>query len=75
MRFPHGATRRPPNPRPGNGYGRPLRPGPSAWCAPDGFETLAFQREQRGDRRVDLDAELARLTVTLDLAREELAAR
>jgi hypothetical protein len=26
----HGATRRPPLQRPGNGFGRPLRPGPPA---------------------------------------------
>ena len=26
----HGATRRPPFERPGNGFGRPLRPGPPA---------------------------------------------
>jgi hypothetical protein len=31
MRRPaHGATRRPPYRRPGNGFGRPLRPGPPA---------------------------------------------
>jgi hypothetical protein len=31
MRRPaHGATRRPPVTRPGNGFGRPVRPGPPA---------------------------------------------
>jgi hypothetical protein len=29
-RLPHGATARPPFTRPGNGYGRPLGPGPRA---------------------------------------------
>ena len=28
-RLPHGATTRPPIPRPGNGYVRALKPGPS----------------------------------------------
>ena len=33
-RPPHGATRRPPLDRPGGGYGRPVRPRPSAqWRA------------------------------------------
>jgi hypothetical protein len=43
MRRPaHGATRRPPLRRPGNGFGRPLRPGPrSEWREP---ETLAEVR-------------------------------
>jgi hypothetical protein len=27
-RLAHGPTKRPPVPRPGNGYGRPVRPGP-----------------------------------------------
>lgn len=27
-RLPHGATRRPPMPRPGSGFGRPVRTGP-----------------------------------------------
>ena len=37
MRRPaHGATRRPPLVRPGNGFGRPLRPGPRReWRSPD----------------------------------------
>jgi hypothetical protein len=35
-RLPHGATRRPPLARPGNGYGRPVRPRPTAkWRAAD----------------------------------------
>jgi hypothetical protein len=29
-RLPHGATTRPPMPRPGNGYGRPVKLGPSS---------------------------------------------
>jgi hypothetical protein len=35
-RQPHGASRRPPMPRPGSGYGRPLRTGPpSSWRVHD----------------------------------------
>lgn len=40
-RPPHGATRRPPLARPGNGYGRPLRPGPPAqWRDPAALATF-----------------------------------
>lgn len=61
MRHPHGSTRRPPNARPANGYGRPLRPGPAAWARPGGVGDLAA---------VDLDRELARF-VAVDLVAEE----
>ena len=42
MRRPaHGATRRPPLARPGNGYGRAVRPRPTAsWRALDQLEPL-----------------------------------
>lgn len=56
MRFPHGGTHRPPNARPGNGYGRPLKPGPPAWAR---------------HSEVDVDRELAKLIVAVDLVAEE----
>ena len=56
MRYPHGGTNRPPHTRPGNGYGRPLKPGPVAWAR---------------HRAVDLDRELAKLIVAVDLVVEE----
>jgi hypothetical protein len=38
----HGATRRPPFERPGNGFGRPLRPGPPArWRDVEALVTTA----------------------------------
>ncbi len=41
-RLPHGATTRPPLPRPGNGYGRPLKAGPS-----DRLQALAVKSRKR----------------------------
>jgi hypothetical protein len=41
-RLPHGATARPPLSRPGNGYGRPLKPGPS-----DRLQAFAVKSRKR----------------------------
>lgn len=56
----HGATRRPLLARPGNGYGRALRPGPSP----------ALRRAASGAAG-DLDRFLERLHVVVDLVVEE----
>lgn len=65
-RPPHGASLRPPHVRPGNGFGRPTRPGPSAWARPEAVRDLA---------PVDLDTVVARLAVAIDLVLEEVGAR
>jgi hypothetical protein len=42
-RLPHGGTSRPSHARPGNGYGRPVKPRPSAdWHVPDAHRTDWF---------------------------------
>jgi hypothetical protein len=61
-RFAHGATRRPPLSRPGNGFGRSTRPGPSAARCPDGVASLT---------PMALDEVIARLAVGVDLIDEE----
>jgi hypothetical protein len=39
-RVPHGGTTRPSHSRPGNGFGRPVKPGPpEEWRLPDAFRT------------------------------------
>jgi hypothetical protein len=39
-RLPHGGTTRPQYARPGNGYGRPVKPRPAAeWKMPDRYRT------------------------------------
>jgi hypothetical protein len=39
-RLPHGGTTRPQYSRPGNGYGRRVKPGPpTEWRLPDAFRT------------------------------------
>jgi hypothetical protein len=39
-RLPHGGTARPQHARPGNGYGRPVKPRPGApWQVPDAHRT------------------------------------
>ncbi len=64
-RFPHGATRRPPLARPGNGFGRPTRPGPTLWATPD---------EIRDQPAASVDHVIDRLTVAVDLVLEESGA-
>jgi hypothetical protein len=61
-RFAHGATRRPPHGRPGNGYGRSTKPGPCAWGAPAGVGPLSAP---------ELDDVITMLVVSLDLVDEE----
>jgi hypothetical protein len=61
-RFTRGATLRPPHARPGNGYGRPTRPGPCAWGAPEGVGPLSA---------TELDDVITMLVVSLDLVAEE----
>jgi hypothetical protein len=61
-RFAHGASRRPPHARQGNGYGRPARPGPSRWACPAEVGALDA---------VGLDEVIAALVVGVDLVREE----
>jgi hypothetical protein len=42
-RLPHGGTSRPTYSRPGNGYGRPVKPRPAAqWFVPDEHRTDWF---------------------------------
>jgi len=42
-RLPHGGTTRPQFARPGNGYGRPVKPRPGAeWRLPDEYRTDWF---------------------------------
>jgi hypothetical protein len=61
-RFAHGASPRPLHARPGNGYGRPTRPGPCAWGAPEGVGPLSA---------TELDDVITMLVVSLDLVAEE----
>ena len=43
-RMPHGGTKHPPLSRPGNGYGRSVRPGPNRWLSPVRLEVAEIER-------------------------------
>jgi hypothetical protein len=54
MRRPaHGATRRPPVERPGNGFGRPVRPGPRKQSR--GADAIATARDWNPDDLLVVD--------------------
>ena len=50
-RFPHGSTRRPVAARPGNGYGRSLRPGPDLVRAIGLLDDVSLLEARSGDPR------------------------
>jgi hypothetical protein len=50
-RFPHGSTTRPVVARPGNGYGRTLRPGPDLVLAIRLLDDISPLAARTGDQR------------------------
>jgi hypothetical protein len=50
-RFPHGSTTRPVAARPGNGYGRSIRPGPDLVRAIRLLDDISLLDARSGDQR------------------------